>query len=81
MNQSKLILIKEEYNLLIKNFELKKTEFSPNRLEKFNNTSFRNEEFLMQQESYSKSEHVLKKQKSMHFEDYMSLPKKKIKLN
>jgi len=78
-NHSKLLLVKEEYNLLIKNIELKKTEFSPHRLEKFN-MSFRTEEFE-KYEIFSKSEHILKKQKSVQIEDYLSIPKKKIKLN
>lgn len=79
INESKLIIVKQEYNLMVKNIELKKTEFSPNRLEKFN-YSFKNDDEKDDKFGIlAKSEKLLKKKK-LQIDDYLTLPKKKIKL-
>lgn len=65
---------------MVKNIELKRTEFSPHRLERFN-LNFKNEEELKSRfEVLAKSENLLKK-KPIQIEDYLTLPKKKIKLH
>jgi len=75
-----LRVIKEEYNLFVKKIALKKTEFSPHRLEKFLEDYDRKNDERRKTEMWAKSEKIHKKTLEFDEEEYLSLPKKKIKM-
>lgn len=64
----------------MKKIELKKTEFSPHRLERFLEDYDKKNEERRKSEMWAKSEKLHHKKKGFNEDEYLSLPKKKIKM-